>query len=44
MKGKQNGSFKLETHAHKGKKVQTVIKTTHESLSKASFVSVILLN
>ena len=44
MKGKHNGSFKLETHAHKGKKVQTVIKTTKESMSKAIFGSLILLN
>ena len=44
MKEKQNGSFKLETHAHKIKKVHIVINTTQESLSKANFGYVILLN
>ena len=43
MKGKHNGSFKLETCAHKGKKVQNEKKTTQESMSKDSFGSAILL-
>ena len=34
MKGKHNGRFKLEIHAHKGEIVHAAINTTHESLKR----------
>ena len=43
MKGKHNGSFNMETLAHKGKIVHTTINTPQKYLKNSSFNSVILL-